>query len=576
MRTCDDQSALESSLSAQMHAPSAAEAKAEAVFRANLAALGFKQPQAAALLEQWRTREAGRLSELSFLYGRDGSLTARDGQGRWWAGTSLPSRVGRSLMKTLELGGPVGCLLAPASAGLIRAVLDKTEAGQATIAVLPDAMGALVALHCEDFSKEIRADRLWLAMGEDWPAELEDLLRLSSGLCIPRQYIRTGVQEDTEICALIERANPALARETSRRLEAMEQMRRRGAAAAAAAAKAGRSAGDDFRVVAGSRFSLWNLAGPVMAEVLCAGDGVCSSGGRWERLDISRPISASPFALAEAAEDCDAIIAADLFRIDIPGCAADEVPWITWATRRRISAPVSAARQDRLLITDERWRNDALAAGWAAERIFVAGWPMLNAEVPKSAEAAGGTLALIADAAIGEIPLKARDFSSQGVLWEQIRAELEQNPLALGEEIGAYLGRRMAQLEIEADAVDEALWSEQLILPAWRRGIARAMARAGLKVMVYGKGWDDEEFLPVWGGPIVDLGDLRKAAAAAGALVHPEPAADVHAIAALGRPVVRPRRLLKNPRQAMAGGGSAARTAGLLSRQLILSALRAA
>src|SRR5580704_11925239 len=84
---------------------------AEDVFQANLKALYARQPDAAAAVGNVH------LEGLTWLYGRDGCLTAQSADGKWWGGSSLPLQVGRTLMKSLEMVGSVGCFLSPATAG---------------------------------------------------------------------------------------------------------------------------------------------------------------------------------------------------------------------------------------------------------------------------------------------------------------------------------------------------------------------------------------------------------------------------------------------------------------------------
>jgi hypothetical protein len=522
-----------------------------AFFSSNLFAIGGSQNSVADQILQWKKSQEDALSKWKFLLGRDGALTARDAQGAWWAGTSLPFRVGAALMESLELNCEVGCLLAPSTAALIRAALEKIAGHQAVIAVIPDEFHTLVALHCEDFSTAISAGRLWIAAGKNWTEELAGIFDANPGLCVPQQYIRTGLQDDAEVMAMIAAANPVFSAANSRRTAQLIAMR----SSSHSSAHTGK-----IRVVAGSSFSLADLSGIALAETLCTG------GGNWPRQDISRPTSASVLALAEAARDCDAMIAANLFRRDVAGAIPDELPFLTWATRNRIAAPLATSARDAVLVADSKWRKEAISAGWAPSRVFIAAWPNLAPlENPPA-----GYIALIADAQLSAVPERLKDFSSLGVLWEQIAAELKQNPLAVGDDVDAYLTDRVAQLDIDAPSVDRHLFKHKLILPAWRRGIALALHKAGASVAVYGNGWESAEFEPIWRGPLNELAELRRAAASASAIVHPEPGAGVNAVFSLGRPVVRAHTLLKHPNRITPIHSEGAR----LSENLILSILR--
>jgi hypothetical protein len=143
------------------------------------------------------------------------------------------------------------------------------------------------------------------------------------------------------------------------------------------------------------------------------------------------------------------------------------------------------------------------------------------------------------------------DFSSHAVLWDQISQELTQDPMALSADtaganvrsspVDTYLFSRMAQLEIEPQAINHDLFRQKLILPAWRRGIARILAKAGLPLVLFGAGWDQtDEFAPNFGGFVRSTHDLRRVARLASAIVYPSPLIHAHPVQALGRPIVRP------------------------------------
>jgi hypothetical protein len=499
----------------------AARRQARRSLLANLTALEQTQPAVAAHL---RSQSLPTLSPpnapLEWVFARDGALTVRADPGLWWGGSSLPLRVGRSLMKSLDLQGAVGCLLAPRTAGQIRAALEHIAPSQAFVVIFPDSSAALLNLHCDDFAPEILAGRLWFLCGEDWDAQLANLLQTHPGLCVPQQYIRTGLLTDAEVSAMTARGNVALAGETERRAALATEIRTR----SARHAKTG-----CICVVAGSNFSLWDIAGWALTDLLARND-------RFRILDKDRPVSASPLALAMAANECDAIVTADLYRGDLPGIAPDSMPWITWVTNPHIAPPQPNASGDGLLLADPAWQTTAAMAGWPAARVALAGWPSLVEPTPIPAN---GPVVLIADAPAFPPPQRLQDFSSHRVLWEKIGDELSRNPLALGNDIAAYLASRMAELEIEGP-LDQKLFREKLILPAWRRGVARRLLSAGLPLVLFGAGWTDaDECARHAQGPVQTIDDLRRAARLAAGIVQPIPTDAAHPAFALARPVMR-------------------------------------
>jgi hypothetical protein len=533
---------------------------AEKFFQTNLTALSQRQPDVADLLRQTPP------PELIWLLGRDGSLTARDPARRWWSGSSLPLDVGRSLMKTLDFSGAVGLVLAPGSAGQIRAALEKLPAGRAIIAALPNAPAAVVALHCDDFSIDLAAERLWLVCGDDWSGQLARLLRDQPGLCVPQQYIRTGLLSETDQAVLIAKGNDVLSAETARRSTALGEIHAR-------RSLFGRyldtAAATKICVVTGSTFKLWELAAPTLAAIIANTQG-------WRRLDKDRPTTASPLALAAAAAECHAVLVADLYRADLPGVVPDDLPWITWATEPRFPAYPAKTDCDALLLADESWRPLAASSGWPNAHVAIAAWPSLIADSPRSTNA---PLALIADAVIGEMPKKLRDFSSHLVLWQDIAAELAADPLAVGNQIDGYLSARISRLQIDPHSLDRELFKRALILPAWRRGIARALAAADIPVILFGDGWDDAEFANGWGGHVHSMDDLQRACRVSAGLIYPSPIVHKHPIHALGRPVLRPPAqlpaLIRDARALLSGRiAPTPPPAASLSPALVLSLLK--
>jgi hypothetical protein len=297
-------------------------------------------------------------------------------------------------------------------------------------------------------------------------------------------------------------------------------------------------------------------------------EALCGSEDRWVRLDVSRPVCASPLALAAVAGERNAVIAADIYRHDLNGVVPEDLPWITWATRPRFAPPVCDGTRDGVLIADEKWRTLATAAGWKSDRINIADWPAL-AWPPSAANDA--PIAMIADAIRIDMPEKLKDFSSHGMLWERILAELQADPLTIGDDAEAFLMSRARQMEIDWAAIDRQMFMTKLILPAWRRAVVRTLHAAKLPVVIYGSGWEEEEFSPLRRGTIATLPELGRAAAASAALIHPDPSGGVHPVAALGRPVARPRRLLIEGRRAVRISPNPPQR---LSPQVVLSILR--
>lgn len=495
------------------------------------------QPNAAALAES-QPLLAERLRSIvpmvSWVYGRDGSLTAMDDAGRWWTGCSLPRRAAEEMLKSLEPSGTVGCFLSPTHARQLRAAFDRLRRDQAIIAVIPEELTLRVALHCGDFSTEIRARRLVFACGRSWDQELAAIFRDHPGLPVPSQFIRTALLNDESLEPLIAAAQKVIAAETNRRAEMIGAIRERAKSRSSSSSFESSHPTGQICVIAPSLVRLWNVGGVALGETL-RNDGETI----FAQLDPDQPGSASPLALAAAAEESDAVVAADVSRSSLPNVVSLEVPWITWITAGHIPEPEPAAIADALLLADPSWMTAALRAGWRRDRIALAGWPTLAA-TESDGNPAEKVLAFLCDTAPLEPTEKVKDFSSHGLLWEAIFEELTSNPFAVGSNPNDYLSRRMRKLEIPDEGFDRALFIEKLILPAYQQGIVRLLIGAGIPVRIHGRGWREmPEFADFSAGTIDSLQDLRRAAASATALLHPSPLPHAHPVEALGRAVVR-------------------------------------
>lgn len=547
-------------------AETSGECQASANFTENLSALADCAPDLAYDLSQTTTA-------LTWTFGRDGYLTARDEAG-WWAGCSVPLQTGRELLKSLEMTGAAGCFVLPSHAGQLRACFERINTTQALIAIVPDLSILAIIIHCDDFSTEIRCRRLSFVTGADWPARLAELYDDLPGLPIPQQFIRTALLEDAEMNRIIPEAQAVFSKVTNQRSELLAKI---AAGEESPSVLAGAAVNSDrghinpavakirtgrICVVAPSQFKLWSFAGVALNEALREIDPseetllteainftpakvFCS-------LDTDNPIYSSPMALAIAARDADAIVTADMYRADFPPLAPKCKPWITWVTKPRIAGPNPEAADDAVLVSDVRFIPLCQDAGWHLDHIHVAGWP-LTFRKPKPG---GFHVGLIVDTVKIEMPEKLRERSSQALLWELIADELGREPLRLDEDADEYLSSCMAKLELTDQHIDRAWFIDQLVFPAYHQGLARLLIREHVPMLLFGSNWSQiDEFLDFTGGPITSPADLREALTQCGCLIQPWPMTQTHPIHALEIPIVTPagktvRSFIEKARQA--------------------------
>ncbi|MGD0388642.1 MAG: hypothetical protein ABSC42_06760 [Tepidisphaeraceae bacterium] len=547
---------MSTALEATQFGDTAAAEEAAENFRANLSAMWSCQPE---LADRLRGRDG--IAEWVFVYGRDGYLTART-NGGWWTGCSIPLRTARELLKKLELIGGLGCMLNPSHAAQVRACFEKIQPTQAILAVVPEMESLKILLHCDDFSAELGAARLLFAAGADWPGGLGAIFEKFPGLALPQQFIRTALLDDGEMARLSSEAQTVISRETARRSEKLSEILARGAS---------RSANGRIVVLAGSRFNLADLSNLALRRALL--DDIP---GQFTSLDPDHPLTASSLALADAAAEADALVAADFFRADLPGVVSPRTAWITWVTNGRIVAPDAQCPADALLLADARWRQPAITAGWPAQRIQIAGWPEI---VPASAAPSPPVLGLFSDIRTIEIPQRVKDFSSQLLLWEFIEDELSRDPLSLGDDPERYLQSRMARLNIREEGVDRAAFFENLIVPAYKRGLSCFLSRNGIPLALFGRGWEEIPELKSHAcGPIESVPDLANAVWRCRAVLQPFPG-QCGATGGLPVPVIQiggltANQFLREVRQTLNGKPRSGRlTFATLGREQILSVL---
>lgn len=516
-----------------------AERRAAANWAGNLRVLKITQP---ALLES-----SPELPEnLSWIFGRDGYLTARQDQ-RWWNGCSLPLRAARQMFAKMEVTGGVACFLNPQHAAQIRVALDRLEASKAIIVLLPDASSLRVALGCEDFASEIASHRLWFATGADWESQLRQLLEANPGLPTPTQFIRPIVADSSVHDGLVAPAQAIFNSENARRTQRITELRER-----KQARKFNR-----IGVVAPSHFRLWDDAGAVLGAAMSAPiEGKTSAA----LLDTDDPLHASTLALAELGAECDAIVAANLGRCDLPPLLNETTPWITWVTNGRIPNAPARGSIDSLLLVDPAKRQAALDAGWPSERIGIASWPAIQLKVPVTFSSRPVTfssrLLMLCDTRPLDPPEKLREYSSHSLLWEAITDEIRRDPFVVSD-VRQYLDDRRRGMQIDDGNFNASLFINHLILPAYAQSICRILLEAGLPVQCFGLGWNElEEFHACAGGPVTSRAQMLDLVEQSAALLHPWPTG-VHPMDSAPRPVLRAQdgreKFVSTARAALAG-----------------------
>lgn len=482
---------------------------------------------------------------LAWRLARDGTLTAyqaNDDKAGWLSGCSVPRRAAEVMLRKTNVEGNVACLVLPNHAGQIVACLAKLSPSQALIALLGSEGELPPMLTCHDFSADITAGRLMFAWDD---ASLHALFDQNPGLPVPQQFVRIATSP-------AELAEPAMkmAQGAFNAVIARHHERIR----AAARLKAVHA---DFCVVVSRRFRLWDDAGDVLANL---------AGG--EAVDCDIPTRSATAFVAERIAAGRAVVTANMGRADRSELADIDRPWICWVTGPRVPAFVRSHPRDGLLLADETFAPLATAAGWPASRVRIAGYPVDPLPPP------GKPPAMIVDLPSLTPPDVVCDFSSWRLAWEHIDAELQADPLRIGNDASAYLDRVLRHYDIDEPKLPRALFLTGVVACAFAVGVAKLLQSRGVTPAVYGNGWQPFGDTIDWRGTIADRAALRQAVSAASFIIDPflQP---LTALRAIDRPIVRPFGLtlpafvgqLRSPQRAARTGGA------FLSRKLILDLL---
>ncbi len=407
-------------------------------------------------------------------------------------------------------------LLAPFHAAAISVVLDKLERSQAVIAVYANERDfQFAASLCRIFRGRLSDIGCGLSLGTAGRSNSSDCLPSRIGLPTPSYSIRLPATE-REANGLIPGIEQIVREETARREGILREIRSR------PVKKCGR-----ICVVAPSAFRLWGDNGHALATALRD-----EANAEFVRFDPDDPANSSPLALASAVSECEALVTANLGRADFPNVVTEDVAWVTWVTTPRV--PAAVREQDGLVLADETWRANARAAGWKDSQVAIGGWPGMQVN------RAGEAIAIIADTRVVPMKREGFEYSSHGLLWSAIAGELIENPFALSETIENYLSKRMKQFSIREEGFDRARFIDELIVPAYQQGVARALVKNGVAIELHGRGWGEVGGLEKFARGAVETREgLSEIFSRASVLVNCLPVGFAHPIESAGVRVVR-------------------------------------
>ncbi len=496
---------------------------AEKNWRRNIASLAITQPTTVETLGRFYV-------DRHWIFARDGSLTALEPTGRWWADCSVPLLASRALLKTLTAGHAGSCLLSPPNAAMVVAAQERIGFSVPLFVIQPDLDIARMILSCHDFSDQIARKRLWLGAGSSWPEELLNVFDRYPGLATPGQFIRTKLTPDSIAVPLVAEAQNVFSTVASQRAERITELQSSAVPNDSSADLTNRK---QALLIGPAEFRLWEDGAHVLHQQISDEFNV-----NW--FDTTDPLNSSPIALLQAAQHSGCIMSANLCRADCNHLLSKDTPWITWMTQPGAPQFQAAGPHDALILADAAWRKYATIAGWPEDRVKIHGWPESSPALSLNPRIHATDLAMIVDTHRLEIPASVKQFSSHRLLWELIEEELAVNPFAI-DTVDDYLTDRSGQLNIAADALDRRTFIDRLILPAYQQSVARVLITSRVPLALWGQGWSElEEFTAAARGELTDRQTFHSAVSSAKAILHCWPDRSAHPITALGKPLVYP------------------------------------
>lgn len=489
-------------------------AEATRNFHANLAALEAVWPRTVLCVPETPP-------EVEWLYARDGALSGRYIDGQWIGHVSIPAKSAAKMLGKASVTGSSAVLLAPTHAQQIRTMLDRINAQQVLIVVIPGEHVAGTTLCCLDFSADIRARRLWLAAGPDWTAELTALLEAQDGIAPASTIIRVPGLNTPTVDRVFKPCETILTKNSQTHRSFLGLLHNKVRTPSRPAKK--------ICVVTG-RFQLWDDAPAVLAKSL--------AGTTLEVVTLDASIAGQTSALrvARTADGCDAMVTANLSRADLPLVLPNNVPWITWLSTNRMVKFDPSATGDRLVVADPAVRARALEAGWPEANVLIGQEP-----VRAGAQSRNAQPAILANLAPLVMPRSVEEMSSQRLVWERVEHEIAQNPFCIGASPIEYLCGVAEQIGIARGTLPIDLFRSELLEPAFMRALALQLMKQKTNFRIFGYGWGAlPEFASVYSGPIDGEAALSSALSLTSVLIDVWPGALAHPARRAGRPVVKP------------------------------------
>ncbi len=538
-----------------------------AVFEANLTAL---READAALAERMAQQPIAPAAPVT---GRDGSITFRvpgpDGRTEWFGRTSTPTVSGPALLESLD-HGTAGVALPGIGQGIEAKLLCESLPPHRAVFVLePDPARLALALRLHALAEPIRNGKLVLISSDDLAATLTDFLSDNLAYLLPERMLSRPWMSPAELdvfTTAIERAGSVAVDRRAEQAATIEQTLKQ------------LPHEDDAARVVGLALHPSASTARRADELARAAE---HAGVAWRHCIMDSPANGHVLAhLRTVAEHRpDSVVLLDHTRGDLPTLFAERLPVVSWFDTPTFITDGLADRvgpTDQLCPASPHLARQFADAGVDRERMHVvplaaaeSDWldPNASLDVP---DAYRCDVAVFADGAdlnpaTWGLVLSAHD-AAYSTLVELIRGEADRFH---AHDAGSYV--KDIEKRLELDLGDERVrtvlcrQAAQIIGPTiCCLTVVRALISVGLRVRLYGDGWDTHDVVrDIRHRPLDGQAEEHLAVAGCRLVVHVDPSGqasrEVFHAAAAGRPVL----YRKHPFDAEPGGMATLLTEGV-------------
>ena len=490
--------------------PTDTSARREDTFAHNVASLRTVDPDLATTLEQLTLPDHVRPAT-----GRDGAVTYRlrspDGDEQWFGRTSMPTVSGPAVLAGFDPGDGNVALPGIGSGYEARLLCRRLRGFQAVFVLETDALPVAMALRLVDLADPIASRRLVLFVADPWEPVLTAMLEQNEGFVAPSRLMRWLWLDAKTLQGASEAMSRSLKQVQRTRDAVLADLAHRGVALTP---RSPLPEQPNVAIVTGSPAPTVSRLG----RDLYGGASALGWAGGCAVMDSPAGAHTTAHVRAVVESNPDVILSLDYVHQRLAGMP-DQVPFVIWLSpAASVDAQVAAALgcDGRCVVMTDALRRDMLDTGCDAPRILslpLAAQPSRYDALEPSQEALRGAVCDVAMIAAGaDIAAEACNLrlTSHQALWGELTE-------VIGRNVDTYHDRLLDEIITQAQrrsgvtlgdpAVRTQLMgvARTVLGPTLQRlAMVRALTDAGLRVGLWGPGWDFcKDLADVYHGSVV-------------------------------------------------------------------------